>query len=194
MDTKSKVTAAEIMKRPYARLVTPDADGYFAEIVEFPGCFTTGETAPKALENLEAVAIDWINTAVEQGQDIPDPMDANEYSGKLVLRMTKGLHRRSALWAEREGVSLNQFITTCLAEAVGERARQTAFIPQPQMQAVANFTLQLLTLGSVHATAMPVHGYGGGTSQQLNIGSASTFIGVPMMAWQNPQIRDRRHG
>jgi hypothetical protein len=39
--------------------------------------------------------------------------------------MSKGLHKRTAICAEREGVSLNQFITTCLAEAVGERATST---------------------------------------------------------------------
>jgi len=116
--------AHEILKQPYARLVTPDEDGsFFAEIVEFPGCFATGATAPEALQNVESVAVDWIKIALAQGQNIPEPMESGEYSGKLVLRMTNGLHRRAALWAHREGVSLNQFIVTCLAEAVGERAK-----------------------------------------------------------------------
>jgi antitoxin HicB len=128
--------ALQILKRPYARLVTPDTDGsFFAEIVEFPGCFATGKDAADAYQNLESVAVDWINTAVAQGQDIPEPMDSNEYSGKTVLRMTKGLHRRAALWAEREGTSLNQFINTCVAEAVGERARSVKY-PITQVQTV----------------------------------------------------------
>jgi hypothetical protein len=51
-----KMVAADILKKPYARVVTPDEDGsYFAEIVEFPGCFAAGKTAPEALENLESV-------------------------------------------------------------------------------------------------------------------------------------------
>lgn len=129
--------ANEILKKPYARLITPDTDGrFFSEIVEFPGCFATGNTAADALQNLESVAVDWINTAIAQGQDIPEPMDSHEYSGRTVLRMTRGLHRRAALWAEREGVSLNQFITTCLAEAVGERARPPVIYPVAQFQAV----------------------------------------------------------
>ncbi len=137
--------ASEIMKRPYARLVTPDADGsFFAEIAEFPGCFATGKSASEALENVESVAVDWINTALTQGQDIPEPMESTDYSGKLVLRMTKGLHKRAALWADREGVSLNQFITTCLAEAVGERARPSLiYSAQTQLNAVLN--VQLIT-------------------------------------------------
>ena len=128
--------AHDILKQPYARLVTPDDGGFFAEIVEFPGCFATGATGAEALQNLESVAVDWINAALAQGQNIPEPMESNEYSGKLVLRMPSGLHRRAALWAHREGVSLNQFITTCLAEAVGERSRQPMFYPVMQVQAM----------------------------------------------------------
>src|SRR6266481_3148746 len=115
---------AEIMKRPYARLVLPHDDGTVsAEIVEFPGCFAEGANAAEALAKLDEVAIDWIAATLEQGHSIPEPMESAGYSGKLVLRMPKGLHKRSALCAEREGASLNQFIVTCIAEAVGERAR-----------------------------------------------------------------------
>ena len=59
--------------------------------------------------------------------------------GKLVLRMSKGLHKRAAMSAEREGVSLNQFIVTCVAEQVGERVagrRQIVLNTAPQFQNV----------------------------------------------------------
>lgn len=116
-----------ILRKPYARVVVPEGDGSFtAEILEFPGCVASGETAADALANVEDVAIDWIAATLEQGQDIPQPLDHSNYSGKLVVRMTKGLHKRAARAAEREGVSLNQFIVTCIAEEVGTRARQTA--------------------------------------------------------------------
>ena len=115
---------AEILKKPYARMVLPDSNGTFsAEIVEFSGCIAIGNTAAEALENIDSVAIDWIAAALAQGQDIPDPLDSAGYSGKLVVRMPKGLHKRAALYAERDGSSLNQFIITCIAEQVGERAR-----------------------------------------------------------------------
>lgn len=39
-------------------------------------------------------------------------------SGRLLLRMPAALHAELARTAEREGVSLNQFITTSLAERV----------------------------------------------------------------------------
>jgi antitoxin HicB len=165
MEMERTMDAHKILSGPYARLVTPDMDGsFFAEIVEFPGCFATGKTAPEALQNLESVAVDWINTALAQGQNIPEPMESNDYSGKFVLRMPKGLHRRAALWAEREGASLNQFIVMCVAEQVGERARPLMVYAQPlQVGATINFQV---TAGVALAPATTaVVGYGGASSK-----------------------------
>jgi predicted RNase H-like HicB family nuclease len=125
----------EILKRPYARVLTPEPDGqYTAEIMEFPGCVAYGNTAAEALTKLDEVALEWLAASIEQGQSIPEPFSAMEYSGKLVVRMPKGLHQRAALSAEREGVSLNQFIVACLAEAVGERSRAPVVPVEPARQ------------------------------------------------------------
>jgi predicted RNase H-like HicB family nuclease len=147
-----------------------------------PRCFATGKTAAKALENLESVAIDWINTTIDQGQDIPEPMEANDFSGKLVLRMSKGLHKRAALWAGREGVSLNQFITTCLAEAVGERARHSFVVAQPQYQGMA--MLQFAPAGNINNIVITQRGAYVFETKQIATGTRAAFVGVPMMAWQ----------
>ena len=48
-------------------------------------------------------------------------------SGRLLLRMPPGLHAELARAAEREGVSLNGFITSRLGDSVGwRREEQTA--------------------------------------------------------------------
>src|ERR1700730_19403104 len=140
---------ADVLKMPYSRMVVPDENGTFtAEIFEFPGCIAVGDTVAEALANLEEVATDWVATTLEQGQDIPEPIETNDYSGKLVLRMSSGLHRRATMCSEREGVSLNQFIVTSLAEAVGERAKQRSPSFHPQVQATANFSLLVTYLTS----------------------------------------------
>jgi predicted RNase H-like HicB family nuclease len=163
--------AVEILKKPYARLVIPDSDGTFlAEIVEFPGCYATGKSANEALNNLEEVAVDWLAAAAKQGQEIPEPMDVISYSGKLVLRMTKGLHKRAALWADREGVSLNQFIVTCVAEAVGERARP--LILYPQGSATLNVQLAFVGSGGMAMTPIPAQ------QQRIATSSVGQFLGV----------------
>jgi antitoxin HicB len=112
----------EIMKRPYLRELTPEEDGtWFAHIVEFPGCMTVGDTQAEALEMLEDAARGWLETHLEDGDPIPEPIDTRDFSGKFNVRVTKSLHRDLVKRAETEGVSLNQYVSTALATAVGRR-------------------------------------------------------------------------
>ncbi len=116
--------AASYLRQPYARIVIPETDGtYRGEILEFPGCFATGDTPTETLGALEDVAAAWLEAALDHGQLITPPVENAEFSGRLVLRMPKNLHKKAARLAEREGVSLNQFIVTSLAEQIGQRAR-----------------------------------------------------------------------
>jgi len=108
------------LKRPYQRILLPaEEGGYTAKIAEFPGCVTEGDTAAQALRRLESAAESWIEAVIDTGQSVPEPMAEQEYSGKLMLRLSRSLHRRAAEIAHAEGVSLNQFIVTTLAERVG---------------------------------------------------------------------------
>lgn len=61
----------------------------------------------------------WLETALEQGIEVPEPRPAEEYSGKFVARVPKSLHRELAETAAREGVSLNALVNAALAKAVG---------------------------------------------------------------------------
>lgn len=111
---------SEYLKRPYGRLLVPEEEGgYRAEIIEFPGCFAEGESAAEAAENLEDAARSWLEATVARGQPVPDPLDETDYSGKLVVRLPKSLHRHAAFAANRDGVSLNQFIVSSVAEQIG---------------------------------------------------------------------------
>jgi hypothetical protein len=49
---------------------------------------------------------------------IPEPRPEEEYSGKFVVRVPRSLHRELVETAEREGVSLNQYINVALAGVV----------------------------------------------------------------------------
>lgn len=56
-----------------------EEDGVFiAEVPELPGCMADGASYKEALDNVEAVAKEWIETARELGRNIPQP------KGKLV--------------------------------------------------------------------------------------------------------------
>ncbi len=100
-------------------------EGFIAVAPDLPGSSAFGETEAEALAELDQAIEAWIEAARAAGNAVPVPSrPASDLpSGKVLVRMPKGLHRRAALSAEREDVSLNQFIVACLAEAVGERSR-----------------------------------------------------------------------
>jgi antitoxin HicB len=117
--TRIKEEVERITARPYVRELIKNEDGtWFARIVEFAGCMTEGDTQTEALANLEDAMAAWVEVKVEDGDPIPDPITVDDYSGKFMVRVAKSLHRDIALRADREGVSLNAFVSTQLARAV----------------------------------------------------------------------------
>jgi antitoxin HicB len=107
----------------YSVTVIPDeTGGYVAEIEDLPGCFTQGETIKELFDNMDEARSLWLESAYEDGLDIPLPRTVREYSGKFNVRVPKSLHRKLDEMADREGVSLNQFIVSTLSKAVGMEA------------------------------------------------------------------------
>jgi predicted RNase H-like HicB family nuclease len=101
----------------YSVTLYPDPEGgYVAQIKDLPGCLTQGETLEETMANINEARELWIETAYEAGDDIPLPISDDSYSGRLLVRMPKSLHRRLAETAEREGVSLNHYIVSLLSK------------------------------------------------------------------------------
>ena len=48
-------------------------NAFIAEVPELAGCCADGETRIEALENIEIVINEWINTANQLGRSIPEP-------------------------------------------------------------------------------------------------------------------------
>ena len=112
--------ARRLAARPYSRVVTRGEDGMFlASIVEMPNVFTDGETEVEALTDLEDLLPVMIEVMLEHGIPIPEPIEPGKYSGRLQLRMPPSLHRRAALRAHVEGVSLNRMLSDAVAMYVG---------------------------------------------------------------------------
>lgn len=94
---------------------------------ELPGCDAHGATAEEALAAGEEVKKLWLATALDHGDAIREPEPEPEYSGRLVLRLPRTLHRQATLLAERDGTSLNQFLVVAIAATVGVREAHRQF-------------------------------------------------------------------
>jgi antitoxin HicB len=175
---------AEILKRPYHRIVVSDESGSFgAEIAEFPGCLAVGDTAAEALANLEDVAEGWLLGAIEHKQPIPAPFEEPEHSGKLALRLPKSLHTKIAVAAERDGVSINTFIVTTLAMQVGAAEAKAAIRAAPQ---IFNFTT---TIAATQSQIINVANVPNGTSYTIS----SPMVSIPTAgALVNPLTKDSK--
>jgi hypothetical protein len=70
-------------------------------------------TSPAA-SSREAMRV-WMESRIASGLEIPEPSIADDYSGRILLRMPKYVHRRLAVQAQQEGSSLNQYILSLLS-------------------------------------------------------------------------------
>lgn len=124
-------TLDDYLELPYRIAIVHDRDeegneGFVAEVEELPGAISQGSTPEEAVANVYDAMAGWISVALEDGREIPEPREPDSYSGRFVLRLPRGLHAELARQAEREGVSLNQYVATVLASASGWRAREFA--------------------------------------------------------------------
>jgi antitoxin HicB len=112
-----KREVAKFLKLKYrVELEKQNGGWYFARIPDLPGCMSEGKSPDEAVKNVEAARALWMEDAIESGVEIPLPSEQRKYSGKFVVRLPESLHGRLAASAERDGVSLNQFVLALLAE------------------------------------------------------------------------------
>lgn len=122
---KQSGDAADPLNLPYpVTLVRGDGDEveWTATVDALPGCHARGATPDQALERVTVAVAAWVEEAEREGKDVPEPKSLQSHSGRLLLRMPQTLHAELSRVAERERVSLNQFITDALAGALGWRA------------------------------------------------------------------------
>jgi len=105
---------------PFRVEADPDG-GYVISFPDLPGCLTQAETIAEIGLRAEEARTLWIETEYEAGEDIPPPSRAPKHSGRFNLRLAKSLHARLVESAEREGVSLNQYVVTLLSAAESGR-------------------------------------------------------------------------
>ena len=109
-----------IMSKPYAiEFVYGESpeDGVVAQVAEWPGCMTAGATREEAIAHLEDAMHDWAQARIRAKLDIPEPMAT--YSGKVLLRMPRNVHRAAEQRAREEGTSLNTWLATAIARELG---------------------------------------------------------------------------
>lgn len=118
-------TVKDYLKLPYTIEIFRDESdgnaGWVARVIELPGCITQGDTIADLAEMIEDAMRVWIESALADGDPVPEPRPLTDYSGKFVTRVPRSLHRELVQAAGREGVSLNSYVTMALSKAVTQK-------------------------------------------------------------------------
>ncbi len=107
-----------MIKYPF-RVFQTEVEGHIFWVAKsnyLNGCVGQGDAQEDAIAELEENEAAWIETALETGIPIPKvPIErVEEYSGKMTLRIAPFVHMQAAQLAEREGISLNQYINNAV--------------------------------------------------------------------------------
>ena len=103
---------------PYKLEIIPDREegGYLVSYPDLKGCLSYGDTIDEAHANALDAKATWLDAALEEGIEIPEPKSESDYSGRFRLRMPKTLHKMLAENAQSEGISMNQYCIYILSK------------------------------------------------------------------------------
>ena len=94
----------------------PDHE-FVATCVEFPSLSWLATSQLDALTGLEGLLTEVLEEMADHGEPIPEPLSERSFSGKFNLRVGEALHRRLAMEAAEENLSINQLIVRRLSTA-----------------------------------------------------------------------------
>jgi len=110
------------MKLKYPFILEQDDDGsYFIQYPDLPGCMSCGATIEDAINMGEDAKKCWIDSALKDGDFIPEPKTIDEYPDSFKLRLPKSLYRQLSLNAKLEGISMNQYCLYLLSGSVNSK-------------------------------------------------------------------------
>jgi predicted RNase H-like HicB family nuclease len=109
------------MHYPIKVFYSEEDKGFIAVIPDLVGCSAFGETEEEAIEQVKIAQELWLKTAKKEGRKIPHPSSEDVYSGKILARTPKSLHKALMEKAKEEGVSLNQLVVYLLSRGVNQR-------------------------------------------------------------------------
>ena len=83
--------------------------------VELPSLSWLARTPEKALSGVRALVASVVKEMIESGEAVPEPLAERSYSGEFRVRIPPALHRKLAMDAHEQQVSLNRLVSAKLA-------------------------------------------------------------------------------
>lgn len=113
------MTSATVDATRYTYRVTwsLEDEEFVATCLELPSLSWLAPTQEEALSGLRGLVTEVVQDLAESGEPVPEPLSVKSFSGKFNLRVGEHLHRRLAMEAAEEHLSLNQYVVRRLNHA-----------------------------------------------------------------------------
>ena len=111
------VTGPEITHYTYRVTWSAEDAEFVGTCLEFPSLSWLATTQDEALHGIVDLVREVVKDLERGGEPVPEPLSSRAYSGKFNLRVGERLHRKLALEAAEEHLSLNQYVVRRLGDA-----------------------------------------------------------------------------
>ncbi|QPK78944.1 type II toxin-antitoxin system HicB family antitoxin [Corynebacterium lizhenjunii] len=105
----------DINKFTYQVSWSEEDQEFVATVAEFPSLSWLAADRQQAEQGLLDLVAEVVEDMEASGEDVPTPLGSRSYSGKFNVRTSPSLHRKLAIRAAREGISLNALVNQQLA-------------------------------------------------------------------------------
>ena len=109
--------SSDITHYSYRVTWSVEDDEFVATCLEFPSLSWLADTQEGALRALRDVVAEVVDDLRRNEEQVPEPLSSRPYSGKFNLRVGQQLHRKLAMEAAAENLSLNQYVVRRLTNA-----------------------------------------------------------------------------
>jgi predicted HicB family RNase H-like nuclease len=87
---------------------------YVGLCAEFPSLSNLDSKPINAMQGIMKLVADVVEDMLQQGETLPLPLADKQFSGKFQVRIPPQQHRRIAIEAMEQGVSLNRYVSAKL--------------------------------------------------------------------------------
>jgi predicted HicB family RNase H-like nuclease len=102
--------SSDITHYTYRVTWSVEDDEFVATCLEFPSLSWLADTQEGALRGIRDLVVEVVDDLRQSGEQVPEPLSSRTYSGKFNLRVGEQLHRKLAMEAAAENLSLNQYL------------------------------------------------------------------------------------
>ena len=106
---------AEIDHYTYRVIWSEEDEQFVGLCAEFPSLSWLASNPEEALRGIRRVTAKVVKDMKANSEPLPVPTCSRRYSGKFMVRLPPEVHRRLALEAAEEDISLNRLISTKLS-------------------------------------------------------------------------------